>query len=58
MLKWMIYATIMILITMIYKKRYRVINKILSVKWMRRLTVSFVMRIPSVREKMMYETFK
>lgn len=41
---------------MIMKKRYRVLNMLLKRRWIRTLAVSSMMRIPFMREKMMYQT--
>ncbi|WP_416149370.1 hypothetical protein ACM26V_24520 [Salipaludibacillus sp. HK11] len=57
-MKWIWSAVIMILISMMMKYRYRVLNALLARRWLRRFAVSFVMRIPAVREKMMYQTFR
>ncbi|MBU9712256.1 hypothetical protein [Evansella tamaricis] len=41
-------------INSLFKNRFRMLNTFLSNKWLRRLSVALVMRIPAVREKMMY----
>ncbi|MFA9559380.1 sodium:proton antiporter [Evansella sp. AB-rgal1] len=42
----------------ILRNRYRIINAFLSKRWLRRLSVALVMRIPAVREKMMYQMLR
>ncbi|ADU29920.1 hypothetical protein [Evansella cellulosilytica] len=42
----------------LFNNRYRVINAFLSKRWLRRLSVALVMRIPAVREKMMYQMLR
>ncbi|MBU9724215.1 MULTISPECIES: hypothetical protein [Bacillaceae] len=40
------------------KNRFRLLNTFLSNKWLRTLSVALVMRIPGVREKMMYQMLR
>ncbi|RKL68727.1 sodium:proton antiporter [Salipaludibacillus neizhouensis] len=45
-----------LLVYVLWKKRYRVLNMFLKRRWLRVLAVSWMMRIPFVREKMMFQT--
>ncbi|MCD8508753.1 MAG: sodium:proton antiporter [Bacillus sp. (in: Bacteria)] len=42
----------------LFNNRFRFLNAFLSNKWLRRAAVSLVMRIPAVREKMMYQMLR
>ncbi|MCE7794272.1 sodium:proton antiporter [Salipaludibacillus sp. CUR1] len=57
-MKWLMYLVVIFLAGMLIRRRYRVINRLLSNRWIRKWGVSMVMRIPAVRERMIYETFR
>ncbi|WP_280768443.1 hypothetical protein [Salipaludibacillus daqingensis] len=57
-MKWILSVLVFMVISLIMKNRYRVLNALLRKRWLRTLAISFVMNIPSVREKMMYQTFR
>ncbi|SDY54188.1 hypothetical protein SAMN05421736_102219 [Evansella caseinilytica] len=40
------------------KYRYRIMNAFLSNQWLRRFSVAMIMRIPAVRDKMMYQILR
>ncbi|MCR6096722.1 sodium:proton antiporter [Salipaludibacillus agaradhaerens] len=57
-MRWLTSCIAIVMATLILRYRYRVLNKLLSKRWLRRLSVAMLMRIPAVREKMIYETFR
>ncbi len=58
LMRWLTSFIAIVMATLILRYRYRVLNKLLSKRWLRRLSVAMLMRIPAVREKMIYETFR
>ncbi|MDQ0254413.1 hypothetical protein J2S74_001788 [Evansella vedderi] len=45
-------------VTSLFNNKFRLFNAFLSNKWLRRLSVALVMRIPAVREKMMHQMLR
>ncbi|GIO27530.1 hypothetical protein [Ornithinibacillus bavariensis] len=45
-------------ITMIYKWRYKLMNAMLAVSFLRRIAVSLTMRMPSIRKDILPSMFK
>ncbi|WP_010096997.1 hypothetical protein [Ornithinibacillus scapharcae] len=53
-----IITTIVAGISMIYKWRYKLMNAILAVSFLRRMAVSISMNMPSIRNKILPSIFK
>ncbi|MDG5788745.1 sodium:proton antiporter [Evansella sp. AB-P1] len=58
MQRMLLFIGIMFGVMSLFSKRYRVINAFLSKRWLRRLSVALVMRIPAIRQKMMYQMLR
>ncbi|UCZ54553.1 sodium:proton antiporter [Bacillus shivajii] len=58
MQRWVGFLVIFLTIFGLYKYKYRLLNLFLSRQWLRRLSIAFVMRIPAVRQKMMYQMLR
>ncbi|MUV39635.1 hypothetical protein JNUCC1_03519 [Lentibacillus sp. JNUCC-1] len=51
-------ASVLILAGVIYKWRYRIMNMLLAVGVLRHLAISFTMKMPQIRNKMLPALFK
>ncbi|WP_251551378.1 hypothetical protein [Neobacillus muris] len=55
-----ILSTILMIVSLgfiVYKYRYRIINILLGLSWIRRLAVGSMMRLPGVKQKLMGSAF-
>ncbi|WP_169313999.1 hypothetical protein [Fictibacillus macauensis] len=58
MLRWLIkLAVIVAIIAIGYQARYRLLNEVLGVPWIRRFAVGRMMSLPGVRNAMMKQLF-
>ncbi|WP_088035748.1 sodium:proton antiporter [Evansella clarkii] len=54
----MFFVGLVISLSSLYRNKYKLLNIFLSKKWLRRLSVAMIMRIPAVREKMLFQALR
>ncbi|WP_179298755.1 hypothetical protein [Evansella halocellulosilytica] len=58
MQRWVGFLFVVVAFFAVNRYKYTLLNLFLSRKWIRRLSIAFVMRIPGVRERMMYQMIR
>ncbi|GGB29331.1 hypothetical protein F3157_00040 [Virgibacillus dakarensis] len=54
----LIFAAIAAAVSVLYKWRYRLINTILAISFLRRMVIAITMNMPEIKEKVLSSFFK